>query len=103
MDYKSFHLLTAHTFFKCSKTAWGSATHHANTYRKRIIPVLAKAKARPKIPLPMIALLRLKMDIPMEVVPGIWGGKERRVSSSLEQSKENASTFQTPHFVIDQV
>ena len=33
---------------------------------------MAKAKARPKIPLPMMALLRLKTDIPREVVPGIW-------------------------------
>lgn len=47
---------------------------------------MAKAKARPKIPLPIIALLRLKTDIPSEVVPGIY--KDRRVSNSLEQSRE---------------
>jgi len=63
-----------------------------NTYRKRRIPVLAKAKARPKIPLPIIALLRLKTDIPSEVVPGIWRSKDRHVSNSLEHSREiNAS------------
>lgn len=88
MDYKSLHLLAVHAFFKPSEIPWRSATHHMNTYRKRRIPVLAKAKARPKIPLPIIALLRLKTDIPSEVVPGIWRSKDRRVSNSLEQSRE---------------
>lgn len=88
MDYKSLHLLAVHAFFKHTEIPWRSATHHMNTYRKRRIPVLAKAKARPKIPLPIIALLRLKTDIPREVVPGIWRNKGRYVSSSLEQSRE---------------
>lgn len=85
-DYKSLRSLAAPTFFKCSEAARTSATHHTNTYRKRRIPVLAKAKARPKIPLPIIALLRLKTDIPSEVVPGIY--RDRHVSNSLEQSRE---------------
>lgn len=88
MDYKFLCLLAAHMFFKHSETAQTSATHHRNTYKKRRIPVLAKAKARPKIPLPIIALLRLKTDIPREVVPGIWRSKDRRVSNSLARSRE---------------
>lgn len=44
---------------------------NVNTYRKSRIPVFARAKASPKIPLPMMALLRLKTDMPKEVVPGI--------------------------------
>ena len=42
-----------------------------NTHRKSRIPVFARAKASPKIPLPIMALLRLKTDMPKEVVPGI--------------------------------
>lgn len=42
-----------------------------NTHRNRRIPVLARAKASPRIPLPIMALLRLKTDMPREVVPGI--------------------------------
>ena len=34
--------------------------------------MFARAKASPKIPLPIMALLRLKTDMPKEVVPGIW-------------------------------
>lgn len=44
---------------------------NVNTHRKRRIPVFARAKASPKIPLPIMALLRLKTDMPNEVVPGI--------------------------------
>lgn len=94
MDYKSLRLLAVRTFFKHSEAAQGWVTHHANTYRKRRIPVLAKAKARPKIPLPIIALLRLKTDIPNEVVPGICRSKGRRVSNSLEQSREMHLCFE---------
>jgi hypothetical protein len=39
------------------------------THRKRTIPVLDIAYANPRIPLPMMALLRLKMDIPNDVLP----------------------------------
>lgn len=42
------------------------------THIKRIIPVLDIAKANPRIPLPMIALLRLKTDMPNEVFPSNW-------------------------------
>ena len=38
---------------------------------------MAKAKARPKIPLPMMALLRLNEDIPKEVIPGCLGKKKK--------------------------
>lgn len=48
------------------------------TYVKSRIPVLANAKARPNIPLPIMALLRLKTDIPNEVVPGICTGWIKR-------------------------
>lgn len=40
-----------------------------HTHRKRMMPVLDIAKANPRIPLPMMALLRLKTDIPNEVFP----------------------------------
>lgn len=40
-----------------------------NTHRKRIIPVLDIAKASPRIPLPIMALLRLKTDMPNDVFP----------------------------------
>lgn len=36
---------------------------------KRIIPVLDIAKANPRIPLPIMALLRLKTDMPNDVFP----------------------------------
>ena len=49
----------------------------SRTYRKRRIPVLAIAYARPRIPLPMMALLRLKTDIPKEVFPSNWKGRKR--------------------------
>lgn len=39
------------------------------THIKRTIPVLDIAKANPRIPLPMMALLRLKTDMPNEVLP----------------------------------
>lgn len=38
-----------------------------DTHMKSTMPVLAMAKDRPRIPLPMMALLRLKTDIPKEV------------------------------------
>lgn len=40
-----------------------------HTHIKRMIPVLDIAKANPRIPLPIMALLRLKMDMPNEVFP----------------------------------
>lgn len=40
-----------------------------HTHKKRMIPVLDIAKANPRIPLPIMALLRLKMDMPNEVFP----------------------------------
>lgn len=49
----------------------------SSTYRKRRIPVLAIAYARPRIPLPMMALLRLKTDIPKEVFPSNWKRRKR--------------------------
>lgn len=39
------------------------------THRKRTMPVFDMAYDRPRMPLPMIALLRLKTDIPKEVLP----------------------------------
>lgn len=36
------------------------------------MPVLDMAYDRPRMPLPMMALLRLKMDIPTEVLPSNW-------------------------------
>jgi len=69
-----------------SLTDQRSAPQPIHTYEKRTIPVLANAKARPKMPLPMMALLRLKTDIPKEVVPGIWRNKGLCVNRSLEQS-----------------
>lgn len=46
-----------------------SSDDEHSTYRKRRMPVLAIAYASPRIPLPMMALLRLKTDIPKEVFP----------------------------------
>lgn len=40
-----------------------------HTHKKRMIPVLDIAKANPRIPLPIMALLRLKTDMPNEVFP----------------------------------
>lgn len=40
------------------------------TYVKSTMPVLAMAKDKPRMPLPMMALLKLKTDIPKEVWPG---------------------------------
>lgn len=89
--------MAARMSFECNETAQRSATHHANTYRKRRIPVLAKAKARPKIPLPIIALLRLNTDIPREVVPGIW--RRPTCQQQLGMKQGNASVLQTPHIL----
>lgn len=51
------------------------------TYKNRTTPVLAMAYASPRIPLPMIALPRLKTDIPNEVFPSNYSqcktGQER--------------------------
>lgn len=52
------------------------------THRKRTMPVLAMAYASPRMPLPMMALLRLKTDIPNDVLPsncahGAQGGGGR--------------------------
>lgn len=44
-----------------------------STYRKRMMPVLAMAKASPRMPLPMMALLRLNTDIPNDVFPSNCG------------------------------
>lgn len=41
----------------------------ASTYRKRRTPVFAIAYANPRMPLPMMALLKLKTDIPNVVFP----------------------------------
>ena len=46
------------------------------THMNRKIPVFAIPYASPRIPLPMIALLRLKMDMPKEVFPSNYGGTE---------------------------
>lgn len=40
------------------------------TYVNRTMPVLAMAYDRPRMPLPMMALLRLKTDMPKEAWPG---------------------------------
>lgn len=55
------------------------------THRKSMIPVLDIAKASPRIPLPIMALLRLKMDIPNDVFPSNWskGSKEDITQISL--------------------
>lgn len=47
-----------------------------HTHIKRMIPVLDIAKANPRIPLPIMALLRLKMDIPNEVFPSNCGQRQ---------------------------
>lgn len=40
------------------------------TYVNSTMPVFAMAKDSPRMPLPMMALLKLKTDIPKEVCPG---------------------------------
>lgn len=40
------------------------------TYVKSTMPVFAMAKDKPRMPLPIMALLKLKTDIPKEVWPG---------------------------------
>lgn len=41
------------------------------------MPVLAMAYERPRMPLPMMALLRLKTDMPKEVLPPCYGEEEK--------------------------
>lgn len=45
------------------------AMQRNQTYKKRMMPVLDMAYAKPRIPLPMMALPRLKTDMPKEVFP----------------------------------
>lgn len=52
------------------------------TYKNRTTPALAMAYASPRIPLPMIALPKLKTDIPNEVFPSNCDRQETE-----EQSK----------------
>lgn len=49
-----------------------------STYVKSTMPVFAMAKDRPRMPLPMMALLKLKTDIPKEVWPGCCSGGEKK-------------------------
>lgn len=75
------------------------------THIKRTIPVLDIAKANPRIPLPMIALLRLKTDMPNEVFPSnckrvrqrrfpikIWivasSSKSQKVPARMQHSRQ---------------
>lgn len=44
----------------------------SGTHRKKMMPVFDMAYDRPRMPLPMMALLRLKTDIPKEVLPSNW-------------------------------
>lgn len=56
--------------------------------------MLAKAKARPNIPLPMIALLRLKTDIPKDVVPGLCKKRELGKKGNKGKRQLNFKTWQ---------
>lgn len=58
----------------------------SSTYRKRRMPVLAIAYASPRIPLPMMALLRLKTDIPKEVFPSNCKHSQERKRERLSLS-----------------
>lgn len=51
-----------------------------DTHMKSTMPVLAMAKDKPRMPLPMMALLRLKTDIPKEVWPGCCSERRGRTS-----------------------
>lgn len=46
-----------------------------------MIPVLDIANANPRIPLPMMALLRLKTDMPKEVFPSNYISKKKKKKS----------------------
>lgn len=52
-----------------SSAKFGVGVFDLHTHRNRMIPVLDIAKANPRIPLPIMALLRLKTDMPNEVFP----------------------------------
>lgn len=68
------------------------------THIKRTIPVLDIAKANPRIPLPMIALLRLKTDMPNEVFPSNWKRvRQRRFHIKIWN---HCFTLQTPKVPI---
>lgn len=59
------------------------------THRKRMIPVLDMAYANPRIPLPMMALLRLKMDIPNDVFPSNYGPERKEKTTHTEWAVEH--------------
>lgn len=54
----------------------------SGTHRKRMMPVFDMAYDRPRMPLPMMALLRLKTDIPKEVLPSNWKRHKTEILTS---------------------
>lgn len=57
----------------------------SGTHRKRTMPVFDMAYDRPRMPLPMMALLRLKTDIPKEVLPSNWKRHKKEILTSKTQ------------------
>lgn len=66
--------------FSGHRLHWIHQTSLLCTYLKSTMPVLAMAKDKPRIPLPMMALLRLKTDIPKEVWPGCCSEGKKKIS-----------------------
>lgn len=68
------------------------------THMKSTMPVLAMAKDRPRMPLPMMALLRLKTDIPKEVWPGCCSERRGRTSGryQLVETRSRKCRSSTP-------
>ncbi len=68
-----------------------------HTHKKRMIPVLDIAKANPRIPLPIMALLRLKMDMPNEVFPS---NCKKRTAEDVTRTQINSSTASIVLYLI---
>lgn len=63
-----------------------------STYVKSTMPVFAIAYDRPRMPLPMMALLRLKTDIPKEVWPGCCSERKQCIRERSVRGKKMTNT-----------
>lgn len=72
-----------------------------SAHRKRTMPVLDMAYDRPRMPLPMMALLRLKTDMPKEVLPSNWKRHKTR-AISLHYTQNYSHVGMTFHFALSQ-
>lgn len=71
------------------------------TYMKRTIPVLAMAQESPKMPLPIMALLRLNEDIPKEILPLCCWVQEQKMAIHLHFTKHDWLIILIAGFPLD--